>query len=560
MVKLYFSSIILLVSLALSAQDTRTWSSYYGGSASENVFSTVTDPFGNVFIAGITMSANGMSYNGHQMTFGGGIVDAFVAKFSPAGGRIWATYYGGTGEEMTFFGGRMGLCTDGDGNVYLAGLTNSTTNIASGGFQNTNAGGQDAYLVKFDSAGVRQWATYYGGAGADFGYDCTCDANGNVYLTGVTGSTGLAINGFQNSLSGTGDAFLVKFNSAGTRMWATYYGGTASEEGYAVATDASLNVYLAGSTGSSSSIASGGFQNTYGGGSSDAFLVKLDSTGNRLWATYFGGTGAESYPATNDMELVADPAGAVYMSGYTESTNAIAMGGSQLSFGGGAYDAYLLKTDAAGNRVWSTYYGGSGDEVGHGCAIDSAGNIFLSGTTSSTTGISLGGFQVNFGGNEDGFLVKFNSLGVRLCATYFGGSDLDWFQECAVGTDGTIYCAGSTANMSGIAFNGYMNSYAGGTADGLLVKFTPCNDLLSVSDTSPDKLFSLYPNPSTGIVTFETMMDHPTVEIRNVLGQIIFTSEFEHKIEVDLSAFPSGIYTCQISSGETLITEKLIVE
>lgn len=122
----------------------------------------------------------------------------------------------------------------------------------------------------------RLWATYYGGEITEYGESVATDASGNVYLAGYTSSAnGIASGGFQNTYSGSGfnnDAFLVKFDAAGNRLWATYYGGTGEEEGYGVATDASGNVYLAGITNSSTGIASGGFQNNIGGGYADAFL------------------------------------------------------------------------------------------------------------------------------------------------------------------------------------------------------------------------------------------------------------------------------------------------
>lgn len=558
MKKLYTLSITAFLVCCLSAQDLRTWSTYYGGTGNEGSFSTVIDPWGNVYIAGITMS-NGMAFNGHQMTFGGGNVDAFLVKFNAAGARVWATYYGGTGDEQTFFPGRMGLCTDAMGNVYLAGLTNSTNAIASGGFQNMIGGGVDAYLVKFDSAGVRQWGTYYGGSQMDNGYDCAADANGNIYLCGRTGSTGLASGGFQNTLAGQTDAFLVKFDAAGNRLWATYYGGTAIEEGFTVACDDSLNVIIGGCTGSTASIASGGFQNTYGGGASDAFIAKFDAGGSRIWATYYGGTAGEWYMQTSDMEMVCGANGEVYVSGYTESSNGIAFMGAQNTFGGGTNDAFLLKMDGAGNRVWSTYYGGSGDEIGHGVALDSAGNVFLSGKTTSAAGISLGGFQVSYGGSTDGFLVKFNEQGTRLCATYFGGNDFDSLEECAVGEDGTIYCSGNTATQTGITFNGFQNTFGGGSSDAYLVKFTPCNDLLSI-DPAPAQNVALYPNPTAGVLICETSTENSLIEIRNAVGQAVLQATFDFRFESDLSEFSSGMYNCTISSGEQRINKVLILE
>ena len=192
--------------------------------------------------------------------------------------RLWGTYYGGSRYEY-----ESSCATDASGNVYLAGRTSSTTGIATTGAHQTTFGGSwsyDAFLVKFNSSGVRQWGTYYGGTASDLGHSCATDASGNVYLAGNTPSTtGIATTGAHQTRSGgSDDAFLVKFNSSGVRQWGTYYGGTGAEVGHSCATDASGNVYLAGYTPSTTGIATtGAHQTTSGGGSNDAFLVKFDA-------------------------------------------------------------------------------------------------------------------------------------------------------------------------------------------------------------------------------------------------------------------------------------------
>jgi len=134
---------------------------------------------------------------------------------------LWATYYGGSNNDIGNF-----TAVDGSGNVYLAGQTESTNAIASGGHQNTYGGGNiDAFLVKFNSAGTLLWGTYYGGSNNDVGYSTAVDGSGNVYLSGFTSSSNaIASGGHQNTFGGSGDAFLAKFNSAGTLLWGTYYG------------------------------------------------------------------------------------------------------------------------------------------------------------------------------------------------------------------------------------------------------------------------------------------------------------------------------------------------
>ena len=269
---------------------------------------------------------------------------------------------------------------------------------------------------------TRIWATYYGGTGDDFGYSTATDASGNVYLAGGTNSTtGIASAGAFQTTFGAGpgyqDGFLVKFDAAGNRLWATYYGGTGNDACTGVATDASGNVYISGSTTTNTPgvIASGGFQNTHGGGAFNAFLVKFDAAGNRLWATYYGGT-LNAYG--ND--VATDAFGNVYLGGETsDSTVNIASGGFQNTYGGGPSDGYLVKFDAAGNRLWATYYGGTGSEYFSGkLATDALGNVYLGGSTTSTTGIASGGFQNTMVAGGGGFLAKFYVTGNRRWAIY----------------------------------------------------------------------------------------------------------------------------------------------
>jgi hypothetical protein len=229
--------------------------------------------------------------------------------------------------------------SDLSGNVFLAGFTDSGAGISSGGHQTSFGGGSyDAYLVKFNSSGIRQWGSYYGGSDSDDGTSCCIDASGNLYLAGTTASTlNIASSGYQNTLGGVNDAFLVKFNSSGTRLWGTYYGGTNYGNGSSCSTDASGNVYLAGHTASTGSIASGGYQNTLAG-SDDAFLVKFNGSGVRQWGTYYGGTNYDY-----STSCCVNTSGNVYLAGYTESNSSIASGGHQNTFGGGSYDAFLVK-------------------------------------------------------------------------------------------------------------------------------------------------------------------------------------------------------------------------
>ncbi len=437
------------------------WATYYGGSGSDGSASCAVDNQGNVYLAGSMASTNNIASNGHQNVYGGGQHDAFLVKFNSNGVRQWATYYGGIGYDFAY------SCTvDLQGNIYLAGNTASTNNIASNGHQNVYGGDCDAFLVKFNASGVRQWGTYYGDVGYDNGSSCAVDAQGNVYLAGYTESTNnIAFNGHQNVYGGGWDAFLVKFNGNGVRQWSTYYGGNYSDWVSSCVVDTSGYVYLVGTTSSTNNIALNGHQNVLIG-VEDAFLVKFNANGVRQWATYYGGRGSSIGVTDGGNSCAVDVQGNVYLSGSTASTNNIAFNGHQNSVGG----TFLVKFNAIGVRQWATYYGGLGC-LGISCAVDFGGNVYWAGITDSSNNIPFNGHQNVFGGGyDDAFLVKFNANGVRQWGTYYGGGGKDWGYSCAVDAFGNVYLAGQTESTNNIASNGHQNIH-GGHWDAFLAKF-----------------------------------------------------------------------------------------
>jgi hypothetical protein len=440
------------------------WATYYGSEGMDKGVSTAVDGSGNVFLAGFTESTVGIASGGFDNSHNGD-VDAFLVKFNAAGERIWATYYGGPNYDYVY-----SCAADGSGNVFLAGNTSSASGIASGGHQNSPGSNRDAFLVKFNGLGARLWATYYGGSSYDWGSSCAADGSGNVFLAGHTESNnGIAFNGFQHSRAGNNDAFVVKFSATGTRLWGTYFGGGGDEILYfpGLAVDGWGNVILAGNTGSSTGIASdGAFQETYGG-NYDAFLVKFSEDGGRLWSTYYG----SSYP-DNGNGCAFDYSGNAFLSGSSLSPSGLAANGYQMN-NNGNYDAFLVKFNRDGGRLWATYYGGENAESGHGCATDYWGNVLLvGGYTESSTGIASEGFQNTYGGGQDAFLVKFRADGTREWGTYFGGSGKESGEACIADLyyDDYIYFAGRTQSTSGISSGGFQNNYGGGEYDAFLVK------------------------------------------------------------------------------------------
>lgn len=364
----------------------------------------------------------------------------------------------------TYYGGTdddrgQGVAEDATGAVYYTGFTNSANNIASGGYQEVIGGSFDAFLVKFDAEGNRLWSTYFGGEGLEQARDCTVDADGNIYVAGrTTSQTNMVLNGHQATFGGGIDVFLTKFASNGELLWSTYYGGAGDDYSFGVSVDSNNDVCLSGFTNSTANIASGGHQNAFGGGTLfDAFLAKFNSSGVRQWATYYGAQG-DDY----GLNVASDSQNNIYLTGYTTGSPGLASGGIQNSNGGG-FDALLVKFNSGGTRLWATYLGSAGTDVGSACVVDDDDNFFFVGYAGGGLPTSSG---VPFGGNiADGIIAKFTPAGIPIWSTYLGGEGVDYILDASLGANGNLYTVGYTTSPNNIAFNAYQNNYGGGVFD-----------------------------------------------------------------------------------------------
>lgn len=442
---------------------TDFYNTYFGGTRDDYAYGAAADAFGYIYITGQTNSTNNIATPGAYRTNNSNTQDAFLAKFNAKGNRVWATYWGGVGSENGY-----SVTTDKEGNVYVTGETSNSPGLATtGAAQIASGGGYDAWLAKFDANGVLQWATYYGGTGADYGRSIVTDSRGNIYMAGITASTGgIATAGAHQSILGGGnDAFLVKFNKNGVRQWATYYGGTGTESGFGIAIDANDYVYLTGITGSTNNISTtAGFQPVKSTGN-DAYLVKFNSDGIRQWGTYFGGNNSD-----NATGIAIDKNNGIYITGNTTSTN-IATAQSQQAVNNGSTDAFLTKFDTDGKLKWCTYYGGSGTENGRQVNTDKNGFVYLSGNTTSATDIATtNSIQPAYGGNTDAYVVKFDSEGVRQWGTYFGGTQMDIASASVTDQLGKVYITGATQSLQLSTPNAFQLTYGGGGNDAFLLK------------------------------------------------------------------------------------------
>jgi hypothetical protein len=306
------------------------------------------------------------------------------------------------------------------------------------------------------------WATYFGGMGMEEGGIPTTDLFGNVYLAGYTGSNFFgeiaSSGGYQTMNGGRQDAFLVKFDANGNRLWSTYFGGESDEVLNMVKTDHQGNVYIAGITLSTTGIGSiGSHQSTISSTNTEGFLTKFDTHGNLIWSTYYGGN-------SNDIinDIVIDSLDNIYIVGTTNSANGIAQNGHENDNINNAYCAFLAKFNTSGVRQWGTYLKVNmpGSVQGVSIALDPVGNILISGRANDI-GMATPPFQNTFQGDYDHYVAKFSPQCQLLWSRYFGGSGIEGVSRMQTDILGNIYILGETTSSTGIATLGMQTQMNG---------------------------------------------------------------------------------------------------
>ncbi len=490
-----------------------------------------------------------------------------MRKWSPTGFPIWCTYYGGSGQDGGGIPGHDSL-----GNIYFIGGTQSSSGIATpGSFIDTYSpsAGTNTFVAKLNTNGIRIWASYL-----NFEiYTMKIDHAANIIISGFAQVNGLATTGaHQTNLAGGTDDFLMKLNSNGIRLWATYYGGSDEELNSAsIDVDNNNNIYLCGLTQSSNNIASlGAFQTVYGGGGGDVFFAKFNSAGVRQWGTYYGGNSNEDLTSN----IAVDPFGNIYVTGKGATANFFATPGAfQMNLGGIDQDCFLSKFTGSGQRIWSTYFGGSKEDQLMSLTTDKQGNAIFSGYTLSSDIIATpGAFQDTFGGvsinsnSYDGFIEKFSPIGTRLWGTYLGSGDADDYISGITSGNNNEVIFTAIVTRPGIASSGaYCTTLSPNTSDGYLASFDSTGKLttpvpeLSGSSAS---IIQVYPNPAKDLVQVSLpSLAQGTVTISDAMGKVVKSVVVKsQEMTIDIKDLPAGVYLLQYDDGEVCETVKVVKE
>jgi len=529
------------------------WASYYGGTGSEEMQNIGKNRQGDPILSGVTFSEDHIATGGAYMdTFPGDYTSGYLAQFTKDGSLLWATYIGGTTQNWVWD-------AQGDrfGNIYVAGASSNLPGTP-GTYQPWSPSVKTPFLAKFTADGHFIWLTYYGnGGGAALAVTCLPD--GSVCIAGNTEAPeGIASPGAYQMLPGGGiDGFVARMDSSGNRIWGTYYGGPLQDLLSSICADEESNIYTSGSTFSASGIASpGSFSNSLHG-SMDACLAAFRADGQLKWATYFGGDGGE------DALGVAAKQGKVYLTGATNSPGLATPGVHQTSLGG-AMDMFLTAFDTSGARLWCTYWGGEGtdysNQVRRGVVL-SGGDIFIATETNSTTGIATpDAYQPALAGAQDGALGRFSTEGQLIWSTYYGGPQIEAGMNLAANDSGHVFFCGRTFSTAGIATPGSYQSINLGSADHFVGCFYENPELgISLWPFAGQKaIFQLSPNP----VQQKAMLSGSAVPgsfplkiaVTDAAGRLLWQDELAAPADLprayDFARLPAGIYFLQITGRD----------
>lgn len=619
--------------------DNLMWSTYYGADELDLFSDIDTDASGDVYFTGhsydlafpqatqqLEPSAPSASYR------------MVVGKHLAYGERKWSTIYGGRRDEG------YGIATDNLNNVYVVGRHQNfnggfLSQFQAGAYNMTSSfpNGSYASVYRFNqSNGLRTWATLFGenDINSDFAFSCIeVDPWNNVYVGGYgvrTGTSPLQATGVQYAQSipnGSKAATIVKFNAGVNSLaWSTMFGNHGFGGGNAGAGISEMNitgngdVYIVGST-SSDNLGDfplvveqpNDYQQNYGGGSSDAFFAKFNSNNELKWSSFLGGADADYGLGIDYHEGTTS----LYITGQTFSDSSsfplLALSNPNVHYNdslNGFGDGYatvlrdLWEQPTNGHILWySSYYGGSGEDLCKNVEISDLGNAYIIGQTRSGDfpEQSLAGvyyqplLENNAGGNHyDGFILALNP-GLELAwSTYFGGdytngvSSYDDPRGLAVYNDQHLFIGGGTVcdtlfpitvdlvNYPN-AFIQYDNSgdpldTPNGLYDGFLAQFDIAGTVLSVDELEQGEIHSIdlliYPNPNDGnfqVVGENLSNGEVTIQVHNIIGQLVYSNKetvangkLSHT--VNLNSVSKDLYTIKINVGDSYISSKVLIK
>lgn len=416
-------------------------------------------------------------------------MDVYIVKTNGLGNIVWTKSYGGIKPDFS-----NSIVKTNDGNYFSLGYS-----------QSFGGGDYDIWLLKINAVtGDTMWTKRYGGWGNEQGMEITATNDGNFIIAGYT-----------NSGITSYDACLIKINPAGNVIWTKNYGGVNSEWANSVKPCADGGYIMLGKTFS------------YGAGGGDAYLVKINSTGDTSWTKTYGGMQDDE-----GMSVVVNNDGTFVLCVRDSSS------------GAGDVDIQIIKTDMSGAVIWNKTYGGNKKDTDKMIQPTTDGGYIVTGISRSFGWI-----------NPDMWLLKLNAAGDTTWTRHYGGTDHEHCYSTRQTADGGYIAVGKTESFSS-------------TNEIMFLKLNPAGTLsVSVDELGITSSIDIYPNPSKGIVTVnlgDNAQEYTILKLYNTLGQEVFSKTLDQQgrtntSTIDLKEQKPGLYFLNVQSTDRIITKKIIL-
>ena len=537
-------SILMLCTLPAFAQPDWLWARSGVGLEYDQASAVTTDPFGNVIATGY--------YSSDSISFGGitlhnntpGFSDLCIVKYDPNGNVLWARSAGGGFDDKG-----SSVATDAIGNVYMTGNFYSAT-ITFGTFTLVNAGNVgDICIVKYDPNGNVLWATREGGAGLEIPYSIVVDNTGGIIVAGRFSSTTITFGTTTLLQAGSMDVFVVKYNAAGTVLWAKGAGGGTNDEAYALAVDAAGDIIVAGYYTQNADFGTITLSNP---GQANIFLAKCDgATGNFLWAKSTGSNGDE-----RALAISLDALDNIYAAGFFQSDSLVF--GSTTLYSTGIDNGYIARFDSDGDPVWA--HGLDGRSKAQGIAV--ANNAVYACGVFRNDSLNYGPYLLLLEGSSDLFLLKSDLNGNAQWAakqTADGGSSESALAMAADLTGKLVIAGNFNSDVTTFGSAQLVNSDG---FDFFVVK-TGDQDV-GVGEVVNAEGVIISPNPGSGSFALSGIpAGTRRIEVCDALGAVVYREDVprdQGQLVLDLSRSRPGLYHLRMIAGGHQVVKKLVVE
>jgi hypothetical protein len=552
------------------------WEKKMGSLYLDNGLSIAVSAAGDVYTTGGFQGTTDFDpgpgvYNFFVSTFGN-VTNLFISKLDASGNFVWAKSIGN--EQNGAIG--HGIRLDHSGSIYVTGIYGDTLDLdpdSSGVYNMISNGSSAAFILKLDSTGKFIWARQLDGPDMEESYGISLDEKANVYTFG-TFSGIVDFNPDSNlvflmTASSSQDNFICKIDSGGNFIWAKQFSGNSAMEGNSIVADNDGDVYTTGWFQDTVDFDPGpGVANLISPNNQDIFISKLDSAGNFVWAKSVGGPASD-----HGRGISLDDSGFVYCTGEFIGTADFdpGVGIRNLISDGTSLDAFVLKLNSNGEYIWAKKMGGPDNDEGVSVAADNDGNVYTTGTFTSTADFdpdSIGSFPLYNPSPYywDVFISKLDISGNFLWAKSLTGTSHDWSTELVIDDSGMVYFTGAFKSPA-LMFDSVQLINTGGGAEDIWVAKLG-SDLSTGVHGEPQSgfRFNIIPNPTLAEFTIAGVhCAINSIEIFNLLGEKIYATsavnsrpDSDREWTVDCRLFPAGIYFVKLKIENGTSVQKLI--